>query len=497
MLIAFFCFSQTILGSSSPPSKEVPSLYEQIMKCDVTQANVLVVPPDGKQWLCGLGEGQSLFVRGCYAWFYNEAIKRMAVVPKCPGLIYTGNPGIGKSAWLNYALVRFLQEGFAVILERAKMKDYLLFQDGICTHKEKRVRQSVLSELPAKAVYLFDPDEGDSCPLESNVFTIVASSPQEKHYKALRKLENSCVRYFPCWSLEELKLARPNMDKQILEERWLRWGGIPRYIYDENQEKLLGILNETVDHVNLELVEKCRFTAEIPEHQQTFLSHVLVHYAVKEPYERGELDFASEWIGQQVVVATAKRDYKALITHYEHTRHQEWQGAYRGHLWEHLCHAIIPLGTKDGLKLERLNKKQNRFIIKGAVAIEKGKLEDMLVALGKGCYFQPSARNFPVFDAMVMEGNDVYGLQMTVASSHPPKAYHAARLLESILAGRKLHLVWVVDGAKEDHIRTVQSFKQSKTPAKKVDASMIAKLQNLPQWVLKLPFPKESPFIKK
>jgi hypothetical protein len=124
-------------------------------------------------------------MRECYSWFYDEAVRKMNAIPACPGLIYTGNPGIGKSLWLNYALVRFLQNGYAVVLERAKTTDFFVFQDGTCTYRDKEVRISVFKKLPPKSVYLFDPDENDSHPLESNVFTIVASSPQEKHYKAL------------------------------------------------------------------------------------------------------------------------------------------------------------------------------------------------------------------------------------------------------------------------------------------------------------------------
>jgi hypothetical protein len=215
-------------SSSSPPGL-VPGLFELIRDADVSTVNALVAPPDGKQWLCGLGQGKSMFVRECYDWFYKQAIKTMSEVDgqnlrNCPGLIYTGNPGIGKSTWLNYALVRFVQEGYAVVLERAKTHDYFVFQDGKCTIKEKRISLSVLSSLK-KAVYLFDPDENESHPLESNVFTIVASSPQVKHYKALKKLGVG-RKYFPCWSLGELEKVRPSAfdiaDVGVLFGKWGR-----------------------------------------------------------------------------------------------------------------------------------------------------------------------------------------------------------------------------------------------------------------------------------
>jgi hypothetical protein len=60
-----------------------------------------------------------------------------------------------------------------------------------------------------------------------------------------------------------------------------------------------------------------------------------------------------------------------------------------------------------------------------------------------------------------------------------------------------VHLVWVVDGVKEGHISTMQSFVQPKDLAKKVNVAKMKELHNLSQWLLKLSFPKESPFIKK
>ena len=450
--------------------------------------------------LCGLDKRQALFVRGCYAWFYDEALKKRSEAG-CPGVIYTGNPGIGKSAWLNYALVRFLQDDYVVVLERAQESDYLVFREGSCV-RQKHSRPD-LDDLPDKAVYLYDPDESNSCPLKSNVFTIIASSPQEKHYKALKKM-GAGRYYFPCWLLEELQCARPEMDTSLLVDRWHKWGGIPRFVFSQEQQcELLEVdLQKAITGLNLSLVFTYMKTPEISEEDQKMISHILVQYRVLEseaPYQRVELDFASDWIGERIVETEARRDYQNLISHYEKVRRSEWQGAYSGHLWEHMCHAIVPLGTKEGFRLEPLaqNKTQNRRIVKSGLVVKKGKLEDMMTLLEEGCYFQPTASNFPVIDAAVMAGKDVFGFQMTVGSSHAPKAHEALKLLNAIPAGKMLHLVWVVDPVKEHHIKTAQTFQQSKKAAKMVDTSQMAKLHALPQWLLKLSFPQENPYVKK
>lgn len=461
-------------------------------------ANTLVALPNGLQWLCGLNKQEQLFVRECYAWFYEEALRKLqdARIP-CPGLICTGNPGIGKSSWLNYALVRFLQDGYAVVLERAKMGDYFMFRDGRCTRRKHQ--RPDFDDLPAKAVYLFDPDENDSHPLESNVFTIVATSPLEKHYKALKK-KGAGRYYFPCWSMEELQLAAPGMDVLQLEERWLKWGGIPRFVFAPEQHALDVELQKAITGLNLSLVFKYMHTPEISEGDQKMISHILVQYRVLEvdnaPFRCVELDFASDWIGERIVETEARQDYKKLIAHYEEVRRTEWQGAYSGHLWEHLCHAILPQGAKDGLKLKPLTGKKNRRIMKSAFVVERGKLENM-AGLKQGVYLQPSVSNFPVIDSAAMEGKDIFGFQMTVASSHPSKAYQTAKLLDALPIGSTLHLVWVVDAAKENNIKAAQTFQQSKNAEKRVDDSTMKKLQTIPQWVLRLQFPKESPFVRK
>ncbi len=464
-------------------------------------ANVLVEPLRGLlQWLCSLAKGEPLFVRECYAWFYEEAIRKMreASFPKCPGLIYTGNPGIGKSAWLNYALVRFLQDGYAVVLERAKMGDYFVFREGRCWHKERRIRLSVLSDLPEKAVYLFDPDENDSHPLECDVFTIVASSPQEKHYKALFK-RGAYVRYFPCWELEELMTAKPMaMAHEEIKERYDLWGGIVRFVFAAAQEELKARLSKAITGMDLKLVQKYLHTPEMSEEDQKTISHMVVQYRIIDTsaFSKCELDFASPAIGRAIIQAVGQADYSALLTHYEAMRRSEWQGAYGGHLWEHLCQKILPLGSSDGLQLEPLSsdRTKNVRIIKKAIEVERGSMSDLKRVLDSGKYFQPTATNFAVIDAAVKEGNVVYGFQMTVASGHPPKAHEAMELLRSFPS---LQLVWVVDAAKNDHIKALQGFEQSRDLAKKVDDEALKRLKKIPQWLLKLEFPKENPFISK
>lgn len=287
------------------------------------------------------------------------------------------------------------------------------------------------------------------------------------------------------------------MDATVVKERWEKWGGIPRFVFSKDQLGLEADLRKALAGMDLSLIDKYLRTPEISEGDQKTVSHKVFQYRiVDDSFRECELDFASPQIARAVIDGKAEADYRALIGHYEQMRRSEWQGAYVGHLWEHLCHKILPAGIQEGYQLEPLSdvRSKTRRIIKEGIAVGIGSMVDMSALLQAGEYFQPAAPNFPVVDAALMEGNFVYGFQMTVASSHPPKAREAAELLESMPGGKEFHLVWVVDGAKKDHIKTPQSFVQSKIAAEKLDDTAMKKLQQVPQWLLKLHFPKENPF---
>jgi hypothetical protein len=285
------------------------------------------------------------------------------------------------------------------------------------------------------------------------------------------------------------------LDVTEVNARWLQWGGIPRYVYSKNQAGLKLDVQKAITGMDLSLVQKYLGTPEFSEEDQRKISHMVVQYRIKDKATYGacELDFASAEIGRRVVEAKGAADYRALISHYEQARRLKWQGAYLGHLWEHLCQKIIPLGTKGGFTLESLSgKKKNAKILKKKVKVEGGGIGDLMRVVGAGHYFQPSVANFPVIDAAVMEGKALFGLQMTVASRHPPKAHEAAELLQLYPS---LQLVWVVDGAKKAHIKTKQRFENSKDVAEKMDVETLKKLEEVPQWLLKLEFPTENPFL--
>ena len=133
---------------------------------------------------------------------------------------------------------------------------------------------------------------------------------------------------------------------------------------------------------------------------------------------------------------------------------------------------------------------QSMNILKSHMERKRGKLSEMVGILHEGYYFRPSASNFPVLDAAVMGGEDVFWLQMTVESSHPIKAAAAAKILATIPQKYKVHMVFVVDPRRVDQIKDPQSLENCDDVK---DADLRNRLDTMPQWVLVLGLPERNP----
>jgi hypothetical protein len=407
-----------------------------------------------------------------------------------------GNPGIGKSCWLNYALIRLLQANVTVFVERMSKGDVWLFKDGQCQREEHGSKGSILRQeidQDKDAVYLFDPDAGEGEPtFPLQAFTIIASSPNKANYKEFDKAlaantVGSRKRYFPCWSVQEL-MACSRVSPKTATERFELWGGIPRYVFDEDQAKLRIMLRSCVVSVDMRLIEVHLGLPEISPQNQDKLSHMLVQYRVEAPHSSGQLDFASEMIGRMIIEETLRRDAQMLVGHYRWCAQEKWKGVYAGHVWEHLCHYLLPEGNLQLQPLEPGAKNSKKVLASGAITVEVGDLQAMQGIIEAGKYFKPSTTNFPVIDAAAMDNKTVYGFQMTLARRHPPKGQQLVTILKALPADVLFHLVWVVDPGKDGNF-TKQTLDMSG-----VDAAGHSMLKNVKQWWLPLKFPSTDNF---
>jgi len=166
---------------------------------------------------------------------YDEVLQRMGVLlpgdkntkTKKPAdteyALVLGNPGIGKSVGLFYALQRLLRVDKLVFYHY--MKDPALFAfvppsmqssgDKLGKYQAYSISGSLAAEAAAGSVaqldnpdtfYLFDPDE-HSIPKVVQARAIIASSPDPERLKDYHKLTTHRKFYIEMWSINEIKVV--------------------------------------------------------------------------------------------------------------------------------------------------------------------------------------------------------------------------------------------------------------------------------------------------
>jgi hypothetical protein len=184
------------------------------------------------------GKESSVLIRQCHTEIFQEIMKN----PNILNYLVLGNPGIGKSWFLVYALLRFRLEHQKrrVVFESARQNTAWIFDDnGVMEILNSRSEKAFYSAVrDPNCVYLYDPVGTKSQePAGRDGLTIVASSPNVDSYKDF--LKDKCdVLYMPCWSEEEIDhLAQKEnfhgVNPEVAKKRYDEIGGIPRYVFTE------------------------------------------------------------------------------------------------------------------------------------------------------------------------------------------------------------------------------------------------------------------------
>jgi hypothetical protein len=208
-----------------------------------------LVCSEGNEWL-QTGSNR-LFVRPCYHTLFQDC--QVAFEGNIQGIFLVGTPGIGKSAFLDFALCRFLQpggndEGDA---ERERERSVLYLSgptdQAFVFHSTGVVEEhSIMAALRANIaknvhVVLYDPHENADRTNDIHLKHfqrkrfIVAMSPDEKNCKKLRK-DTRCraTRYMGTFSLSEaealISSCYPDVSMDLLHNRYLEIGGIVRHL---------------------------------------------------------------------------------------------------------------------------------------------------------------------------------------------------------------------------------------------------------------------------
>ncbi len=114
------------------------------------------------------------------------------------------------------------------------------------------------------------------------------------------------MRHMGPWSCEEILAARDHIfnDQPIanVKGRFSKWGGIPRYIFQDTDAVSQALLKNAIDTFGLDSLSNIMIEPNMRSSEQAFaIGHKIVHMTVEGNYLRSPVVFASEWVREELI----------------------------------------------------------------------------------------------------------------------------------------------------------------------------------------------------
>lgn len=383
------------------------------------------------------GPDGGFYVRPAYVELYDMIASMWSVA-------LTGVPGIGKSTFGWYFLWRFAREPeFGWLAYRMRGTKYFwVFMNG-------RAELACQERLPplAKGKKCFAVyDTIDDVEPEVGFSTLLITSPNEKRMRNIAEKSvgptgsKKAELYMPSWEEKEFNDMVPKMQYKIEAESFEMVGCNPRYAQHPPstlREKLLGGIGKMSTTTIAELLSGFRVSAEA-------MSHRLFSVVVGEQFDLHSFEFASRWIGQQMLARLhgliAVKNWAFV-----ESRGDPAAQALRGIVFEYLAHGILSSGgsfTVRGL----YPREAERTTSLGKLRLQEVKGMDVAKAFAEVPqheYLKPDVPNFPAGDAFVIDGGTLIAFQMTVSEDHEVKFDYVCRI-KSVVKAERVVFTFVV-----------------------------------------------------
>ena len=367
-------------------------------------------------------------------------------------ILILGSPGIGKTIFMLYILMRVMHEKKHEIVIYCKLGEdveYLCAADCnapilmeedmreryLLHHKNTLLLLDAAAELPP--IYPFG---------ESRV--IFVSSPNDLNYKDFLKSRKPVQLHMPIWTLEEIKSTKKyvsefaDFDDVEISKRFDRFGGIPRIIF-ANENRFQHYVSSQYSAINNASLDT--LLAQFSMVDLGAVSHFIFHHVVTNTqYDELSLKFASRHVQNEVINTVVSKDsvFEDMKWLFYSTRNSTFLNGFRGLMFEPLVFNEFQtrdLALKRAFLSEDVKCNQTDFAdcnpedvhFNKLTVINLDKIEEMKDHQGKDVLLKPTIPNFATVDAIILP--DTF-LQVTVASKHSVNVSHLYDMMEELSA---------------------------------------------------------------
>jgi hypothetical protein len=213
-----------------------------------------------------------------------------------------------------------------------------------------------------------------------------------------------------------------------LKARFFVLGGVPRYLFDEQNTRACKMVEEAFSNTNWEMLKKVAESKGASAAQE--ISHRLLHRmniagGINGEYSQYEPRFASKFVAVMAAQTYAAERRKSIIEFLDETSLIGYAGTLRGNVFEPVAHQCIKRGGRfigkelltDGTctPLTFTWSKRTSEIVSDS-SRKLGQHDSYKTGGGK--YFEPLAKNFECLDSWIVINGETWGLQFTVGSTH-------------------------------------------------------------------------------
>jgi hypothetical protein len=408
--------------------------------------------PEGIHFLGDKDEISTLYIRKCYRdlakiAFNKKTKKRLRI---------SGNPGVGKTLFGYYLIYLLAQKNIVTLYDHHASKTVLIF-DKHNVFRTSSIEVIESYQRNADVWYIVD----GKIPVKANARTILLCSPRKDLYREFDKLGLSTIRYMPVWERKEIDDCRDkifyNVGREKVEELFLRWGGIPRFVLEQAYERShQDQLDKAIKKCNMDIFNYIGESTDTDE-----MSHKLVHIytnlpfadeeVVKdknemdldanssdvmldrdgdEPYTKEIIRFASDYVKREVTEKLEDQIRNRLRIETNLSLKAGISNSLLGMAFEQIAHRVLREGGIFKTRSLELNDvKEDLLIDRQGEIFEFFKSDISVIEDEK--YYKPVEQNFPSIDAVIAP-NKLF--QMTIAKTHPIKM-NGLKILQDKLGG--------------------------------------------------------------
>ncbi len=470
------------------------AVLDKKLACEHLDAGVTQITlPLGLNWFFDFHK-PSIFARSCNRLLFDRmrSLKDDDQQEEI-GVLLTGPPGIGKSWFLMYTIYRLAAEPSVpkIILHSAKDHTAYLFKpNGTVSKIRNPVGDDLRTVSDKDTWYLFDASEGgDEC-FPIGVFTIVTASPNRLHYKGFMKQVGTTKLFMPTWTYDEIATVTrrilPNRSDQELKEWYEHAGGVPR-IHFGTKSKYLDFLTyqkEQMTNLSLDSVRILLESTSVPDSVGGRLSDAVVKSELADDdggmFRKIKISYISDAVFADYVEARVVTHIAEIYAAVQFELHSH--PGVGGSVFQNAFHAVVKRRHWINLKCVAFdNGVEGTSVDLEVDKIEYLKCESPEVEVCRQSssksnkYLVPMSTQHAFIDSILVTGNIVWCIQLTVAREKPEftdraltaymRKHFASMVPNTLVPSKGLKKSDVDQGLDARFVFIVPSRHHFKTPA--------------------------------